>query len=40
MRLGKPWVKEGKDLMTSPTSVTSEYQQALIEKYRDQGLEL
>lgn len=34
------WVKEGEDLTISPTSVTSEYQQALIEKYRDQGLEL
>lgn len=34
------WVKEGEDLMISPTSVTSEYQQAVIEKYRDQGLEL
>lgn len=34
------WVKEGEDLTTSPTPVTSEYQQSLIEKYRDQGLEL
>lgn len=42
-RLNKVWkelMEEVEDLPISPTPVSSEYQQDLVEKYRKQGLEL